>query len=255
MVGEVRNAAVNVASFDKADKAADGRPVSQFNHSQLGAGKVVVNQSLFVDAGDIQDALEGGANLKKMMSTSKKDDDSGGDLLETLSEKLEALKQAQEAGESTLDPEKLASLLKEFQSLNEEGELNERAIKEKLGGMSGQDQYEALGLIIETLRETDSKELANVLANTPVINNHAKTATFSEVRNGLQGSMSRVADFTTLAEAMTYINEEMNNGGGFYETVIEGVDWLRSGLVIEMAMCEAEGKVARYGAGDTGSEK
>lgn len=246
MVGEVRNASVNIASFDSTAKAENSRSVGSFNHSQLGAGKILANPSLFVDAGDIQDALEGGANLKKLMSTSKKDEEDGNDVLESLNKKLEELQKAQEAGESKLDPEQLAGLLQEFQSLNEQGELNESAIKRALDGMSGQDQYEALGLIIETLRETDSEQLANALANTPVINHNSRSTTFSEMRNGLQGSMSRVADFTTLEEAMSYINEEMSTGGGFYKTVNEGIDWLRAGLVIEMAMCEGAGKVARH---------
>ncbi|MCK5893910.1 MAG: hypothetical protein KAG53_05770 [Endozoicomonadaceae bacterium] len=247
MVGEVRNASVNIASFDSVAKTENSRSLGSFSHSQLGAGKIVSNPSLFVDAGDIQDALEGGSNLKKMMSTSKKDEEDGNDVLEALNKKLEELQKAQESGASNLDPEKLGDILQEFQSLDEKGELNEDAIKRALGGMSGQDQYEALGLIIETLKETDSEKLANALANTPVIDHNSRSTTFSEMRNGLAGSMSRVADFTTLGEAISYINEEMNTDGesGFYKTVSEGIDWLRAGLVIEMAMCEGAGIVGR----------
>jgi len=237
-IDALNSGSVNTAGLDGSDKAGNGRPVSPFNHSQLGSGKTLINPSLFVSASDVQDALEGGANLKKLMATSKKSEESGDDLLETLHKKLQALKRVQETGQSNLDPQQLGALLKDLQSLNENGELNESAIKRALGGMSGQDQYEALGLISETLRETDSEELANTLANTPVIDNNGQTVTFSEMRNGLQGSMSRVADFTTLAEAMSYIQEEMKTASGFYETVLAGIDWLRSGLVVEMAMME-----------------
>ncbi len=240
-IDALNSGSVNTAGLDGSDKTGSGRPVSPFSHSQLGSGKVIFNPSLFVDASDIQDALEGGANLKKLMATSKKTEDTSDDFLETLHKKLQALKKVQETGQSHLDPEQLGALLKQLQNLHENGELNETAIKRALGGMSGQDQYEALGLIIETLRESDSEALANNLANTPVIDHNGQSVTFSEIRNGLQGSMSRVADFTTLAEAMSYIHEEMKTSGGFYETVLAGIDWLRSGLVVEMAMMEGAG--------------
>ena len=245
-IDALNSGSVNTAGLDGSDKAGNGRPVSPFNHSQLGSGKTLINPSLFVSASDVQDALEGGANLKKLMATSKKSEESGDDFLETLHKKLQALKKVQETGQSNLDPQQLGALLKDLQRLNENGELNESAIKRALGGMSGQDQYEALGLIIETLRESDSEALANTLANTPVIDNNGQTVTFSEMRNGLQGSMSHVADFTTLAGAMSFIHEEMKTAGGFYETVLAGIDWLRSGLVVEMAMMEGAGAASSH---------
>ena len=243
-IDALNSGSVNTAGLDGSDKAGAGRPVSPFSHSQLGSGKVIFNPSLFVDASDIQDALEGGANLKKLMATSKKTEDAGDDFLETLHKKLQALKKVQETGQSQLDPEQLGALLKQLQNLHENGELNESAIKRTLEGMSGQDQYEALGLIIETLRESNSETMANTLANTPVIDHNGQPVTFSEKRNGLQRSMSHVADFRTLAEAVSYIFEEMKTSDGFYKTVLDGIEWLRSGLVIEMAMMKGSGSAS-----------
>ncbi|OQX39184.1 MAG: hypothetical protein B0D91_02220 [Oceanospirillales bacterium LUC14_002_19_P2] len=190
---------------------------------------------------NVQDLLES-MNIRKMTTASNnKDDKNEDDDKEYIRKTLEALKKITEIKEVNLSPEQLTNLLGEFQSLEKNGELNESAIKRTLGGMSGQDQYEALGLLSETIRETGNEELANTLANTPVIDHNGQSVTFSEMRNGLKGSMSRVADFTTLAEAMSYIHEEMKTSGGFYETVLAGIDWLRSGLVVEMAMMEGVG--------------
>ena len=228
---------VNTGALSGAGESGSSQPVSSFSHSRLGGGDILVNSSLFVSASDIQDALEGGANLKKLMATSKKTEEEDDDLLETLQKKLQTLKKVQTVGQSQLDPEQLGMLLKQLQTLHDNGELNESAIKRALGGMSGQDQYEALGLIIETFQESDDSALADKLANTPVIDHNRQSVTFSELRNGLQGSMSRVADFTTLAEAMSCIQTEMRTSNdGFYETILAGIDWLRSGLVVEMAM-------------------
>lgn len=227
---------INAQALSGSSESGSSQQVSSFNHSRLGGGDILVNSSLFVSASDVQDALEGGANLKKLMATSKKTEEEGDDLLETLQKKLQTLKKAQTVGQSQLDPEQLGTLLKQLQNLHDNGELNESAIKRSLGGMSGQDQYEALGLIIETFQESDDSALANNLANTPVIDHNGQSVTFSELRNGLQGSMSRVADFTTLAEAMSCIQTEMKTSDGFYETILAGIDWLRSGLVVEMAM-------------------
>ena len=242
---------INAQALSGSSESGSSQQVSSFNHSRLGGGDILVNSSLFVSASDVQDALEGGANLKKLMATSKKTEEEGDDLLETLQKKLQTLKKAQTVGQSQLDPEQLGTLLKQLQNLHDNGELNESAIKRSLGGMSGQDQYEALGLIIETFQESDDSALANNLANTPVIDHNGQSVTFSELRNGLQGSMSRVADFTTLAEAMSCIQMEMKTSDGFYETILAGIDWLRSGLVVEMAM--AGGRAgASSSIGDSG---
>ncbi|WP_211826485.1 hypothetical protein [Kistimonas asteriae] len=246
-IDALNSGSVNTAGLDGSDKAGNGRPVSPFNHSQLGSGKALINPGLFPNAGDVQDLMES-MNIRKMMpSSNKKDDKTEDDDKEDISKALETLKKITEIKEVNLSPEQLTDLLREFKSLEKNSELNESAIKRALEGMPGQDQYEALGLIIESFRESDSDALANNLANTPVIDHNGQSVTFSEMRNGLQGSISRVVDFQTLADALQHIHDEMKAAGGFYETVLAGIDWLRAGLVVEMAMMEGSGSVSSLG--------
>jgi len=240
-MAEIGSLNVNTLANAVSDssQAAGGKTIGQFSHSQFGAGKVQFNSSLFVGADDIQDALEGGANLRKMMPGSKKSEEAGEDYSELLNKKLEELEKVLGHSPSeNVTSDNLSSLLGKLKDLEDDGKLNDSEIKRALGDGSSQEQYEMLGIVIEALRESGETGLANNLANASVIDNEVNHVSYTKMRGGLQDTMTTVADFTTMSEAMTFIANDASGNENFYQSSLKGLDWLKSGLTVELATVE-----------------